>query len=237
MTSSRPESVFGTHRTNDSPWDDSVIPGGAFFYPGIPPRSGAAGAAGEASSSQTAYPSPRRRRQDTILPGSPWDKPSPHAKKARGTGPRALVSSASISTYRPCRERRERRGVRLRRRGRHIPRPAAGGRAHSFCRSSSPRQDTILPGPPWDKPSPHAKKARGTGPRALVSSASISTCRPCRERREQREREARACRPPGSRWSAAHRPRRRHSPERNGSPWWGPRCRRRSCRSRSRSGR
>ena len=160
MTSSRPESVFGTHRTNDSPWDDSVIPGGAFFYPGIPPRSGAAGAAGEASSSQTAYPSPRRRRQDTILPGSPWDKPSPHAKKARGTGPRALVSSASIST-----------------------------------------------------------------------------CRPCRERREQREREARACRPPGSRWSAAHRPRRRHSPERNGSPWWGPRCRRRSCRSRSRSGR
>ena len=62
----------------------------------------------------------------------------------------------------------------------------------------------------------------------------LSTSRPCRDRRRARERGARACRPPGTRWSAAGRPRRRRSPGRSGSPWWDPRCRRRSCRSRPR---
>ena len=90
---------------------------------------------------------------------------APACKKPHGTGPwgfgnDGLIHAAHIGVSGSS------RSGGLRRRGRHIPRPAAGGRARSFCRSSSPRQDAVvLPGAPWDKPSPPVKKptARGRG--------------------------------------------------------------------------
>ena len=66
------------------------------------------------------------------------------------------------------------------------------------------------------RPSPRLRSS----PSALLTTAQtlLSTC-PYRDHRQAWQgREARACRPREPRWSAGFRPRKRHSPEQNGSP-------------------
>ena len=109
---------------------------------------------------------------------------SPPPRRSAGclASPPRFFISVFLSTYRPCRETRERRG------------------------------------PQAAPTSPSRQKSRRPFGLRLFISVLLSTCRPCRER-ERRERGARAYRPPGTRWSGPWRRRKRHSPERSGSPW------------------
>ena len=110
----------------------------------------------EASSSRTPYPSPCRKRQSSLIlslllsqqsriaallgslvsasPTSPRPYEKAHGRAVGIAYAFGLVQATHV------RSSRSSRCGGLRRRGRHIPRPAASGRARSFCRSFSPNK-------------------------------------------------------------------------------------------------
>ena len=146
----------------------------------------------------------------------------PERKKPQAKRPAAFIGLL-LSTYRPCRGQRERlRGAR-RRRLLHIPRFRLWRKLTYYATPALPTANASLAlrrGPQvGSADKPERKKPQAKGPAAFIGLL-LSTCRPCRGQRE-RLRGARACRPPGIRWSGPWRRRKRRSPERSGSPWRG----------------
>ena len=141
-----------------------------------------------------------------------WSKNSPQAIGLRGTGSTCLVHAAHVGgSGSGCGG-----GCVVTGSVSRAPTHAAG-LAHSAA-PPLPTKSSILRGP-QETPEPPRKKPPAIWPGAY-GFLLLSTCRPCRGQRE-RVRGARACRPPGTRWSAPWRRRWRRSPGRCGSPWRG----------------